>query len=232
MSYDEFGTARRPLRIAVLVKQVPQFEDMAFGPTAPAARRHRARDESLLPPSGGQGDRARPVERRACTVLTLGPPSAEDCLREAVAWGADDGVLITDPAFAGSDTLATARTLAAALGREGPFDLILMGRNSVDSDTGQVAPSSPRCSGSRFSSGPSPSRPTVIGCVLVRAGRRLARRRGAASRGGQLRGAPLRPVQGRPGRTRCGRPGSAADDQRGDARRGALGRGRKPDERR
>jgi len=141
MSYDEFGTARRPLRIAVLVKQVPQFEDMAFGPNGrlqrdgialemnPYCRRAVAKGTELAQWSGG-----------ACTVLTLGPPSAEDCLREAVAWGADVGVLITDPAFAGSDTLATARTLAAALGREGPFDLILMGRNSVDSDTGQVAP--------------------------------------------------------------------------------------------
>src|SRR5207248_1122178 len=74
------------------------------------------------------------------TVFTLGPPSAEDALREAVAWGADAGVLITDPAFAGSDTLATARALAAALRRDGPFDLVLAGRNSVDADTGQVGP--------------------------------------------------------------------------------------------
>src|SRR4051794_35075700 len=74
------------------------------------------------------------------TVFTLGPPSAEDCLREAIAWGATDGVLITDPAFAGSDTLATARALAAALERDGPFDLVLVGRNSVDADTGQVGP--------------------------------------------------------------------------------------------
>ena len=73
-------------------------------------------------------------------MFTLGPPSAEDVLREAIAWGADDGVLITDPAFAGSDTLATARALAAALEREGPFDLVLVGRNSVDADTGQVGP--------------------------------------------------------------------------------------------
>ena len=51
-----------------------------------------------------------------------------------------DGVLVTDPAFAGSDTLATARALAAALEREGPFDLVLVGRNSVDADTGQVGP--------------------------------------------------------------------------------------------
>ena len=49
-------------------------------------------------------------------------------------------MLVTDAAFAGSDTLATARALAAALEREGPFDLVLVGRNSVDADTGQVGP--------------------------------------------------------------------------------------------
>ena len=54
--------------------------------------------------------------------------------------GADRGILISDPAFAGSDTLATARALAAAITKEGPFDLILVGKNSVDADTGQVGP--------------------------------------------------------------------------------------------
>src|SRR5579872_1255534 len=73
-----------------------------------------------------------------CTVLTLGPPSAEDCLREAIAWGADDGVLVTDPAFAGSDTLATARALAAGVRALGDVDAIVCGRNSVDADTAQV----------------------------------------------------------------------------------------------
>lgn len=75
-----------------------------------------------------------------CTVFTLGPPSAEAVLREAIAWGADAGVHLCDEAFAGSDTLATARALAGALRREGPFDLVLVGRNSIDGDTGQVGP--------------------------------------------------------------------------------------------
>src|SRR3984885_15694609 len=72
----------------------------------------------------------------SCTVFTLGPPSAEDVLREAIAWGADGGVHLCDPAFSGSDTLATARSLAAALVREGPCDLILVGRHSRGGDTG------------------------------------------------------------------------------------------------
>src|SRR5204863_9818564 len=74
-------------------------------------------------------------------VFTLGRPAADDTLREAIAWGLErdvdsEGVHVTDAAFAGSDTLATAKALAAALTREGPFDLVLAGRNSVDADTG------------------------------------------------------------------------------------------------
>lgn len=129
------------LRIAILVKQVPRFEAMQLRPDGrlqreglelelnPYCRRAVAKGVELAREHGA-----------ACTVFTLGPPSAEDILREAVAWGAHDAVLITDPAFAGSDTLATARALATALQKEGPFDLVLAGRNSVDADTGQVGP--------------------------------------------------------------------------------------------
>src|SRR5438067_8808899 len=129
------------MRVAILVKQVPKFEAMELGPGGrlvreglelelnPYCRRAVSKGVELAEATGGTS-----------TVFTLGPPSAEDALREAIAWGVDDGVLITDPAFAGSDTLATARALAAALEREGPFDLVLAGRNSVDADTGQVGP--------------------------------------------------------------------------------------------
>lgn len=130
-----------PLRIAALIKQVPRAETMELLPDGRLnradqelelnayCRRAVAKGVELAGESGGE-----------CVVFTLGPASAEDSLREAIACGADRGVHITDPAFAGSDTLATARALAAALRREGPFDLILVGRNSVDADTGQVGP--------------------------------------------------------------------------------------------
>ena len=88
-----------------------------------------------------------------CTVFTLGPPSAEDVLREAVAWGADKGVHLCDSAFSGSDTLATARSLAGALKLEGDFDLILVGRNSLDGDTGQVGPEIAQLCGLPFAAG-------------------------------------------------------------------------------
>jgi electron transfer flavoprotein alpha subunit len=135
------------VRIAALVKQIPKFEAMELGPDG------RLQREGVELEMNAYCRRAvaKAVELAAeragsdVTVITLGPPAAEDVLREAIAWGLDrdvdiEGVLVTDPAFAGSDTLATARALAATLRREGPFDLVLTGRNSVDADTGQVGP--------------------------------------------------------------------------------------------
>ena len=144
----------RPLRIAALVKQVPVAESLELGPDGRLrregadlemnayCRRAVSKGAELAGRSGG-----------SCTVLTLGPETAEDVLREAVAWGADDGVHLCDRAFAGSDTLATARALAAALVREGPFDLVLVGRNSLDGDTGQVGPEVAELLGLPFASG-------------------------------------------------------------------------------
>jgi electron transfer flavoprotein alpha subunit len=131
----------KALRIAVLIKQVPLVETLSLGPDGRLLRHGMDLEiNAYCRRAISQGvELARQTGGRA-TVFTLGPPAAEDALREAVAWGADDGVLITDPAFAGSDTLATARALAAAIERHGPFDLILAGRNSVDADTGQVGP--------------------------------------------------------------------------------------------
>jgi electron transfer flavoprotein alpha subunit len=134
------------LAIAALVKQIPMFEAMALGSDGRLVRdglelemnaycrRAVAQAVELAHEHGG-----------TVRVFTLGPPAAEDVLREAIAWGLDrgvetTGVLVTDRAFAGSDTLATATALAAAVRKEGPFDLVLAGRNSVDADTGQVGP--------------------------------------------------------------------------------------------
>ncbi len=127
------------LSIAVLIKQVPRFDRLRLGASGrlvrtdielelnPYCRRAVSKGIELARASGGR-----------CTVFTLGPPTAEDCLREAMACGADHGVLITDPAFAGSDTLATAQALTSAVRRFGPFDLVICGRNSVDADTAQT----------------------------------------------------------------------------------------------
>ncbi|MEY2455730.1 MAG: hypothetical protein QOK06_824 [Acidimicrobiaceae bacterium] len=129
------------MRIAALVKQIPKFEAMELGSDGRLVREGLELEmNAYCRRAVSKGVELAKATGGTCTVITLGPPSAVDALREAIAWGADDGVLITDPAFAGSDTLATARALAAALDREGPFDLILTGRNSVDADTGQVGP--------------------------------------------------------------------------------------------
>jgi len=72
------------------------------------------------------------------TVISMGPPQAEDALREAIAMGADEAILLSDRAFAGADTLATAYTLAEAIKRIGDYDLVICGRQAIDGDTGQV----------------------------------------------------------------------------------------------
>jgi electron transfer flavoprotein beta subunit len=74
------------------------------------------------------------------TVLSMGPPSSEASLREAMAAGADRAMLLCDPALAGADTLATATALRAGIGSLAPFDLVLFGSRTSDSDTGQVGP--------------------------------------------------------------------------------------------
>jgi electron transfer flavoprotein beta subunit len=74
------------------------------------------------------------------TVLSMGPSTAETTLREALAAGADRAVLLCDPALAGSDTLATATALRAGVDYLAPFDLLLFGTRTSDSDTGQVGP--------------------------------------------------------------------------------------------
>ena len=75
------------------------------------------------------------------TVITMGPSMAEEVLREAIAMGADRGILLNDIQMAGADTLATSRTLAQAIKTQCPdFDLILCGYNTTDSETAQVGP--------------------------------------------------------------------------------------------
>lgn len=77
------------------------------------------------------------------TVMSMGPPQAEDALRKCVSFGADDAILVTDRAFAGADTLATSFALASAitqLGRQLPVDLVFTGKQTIDGDTAQVGP--------------------------------------------------------------------------------------------
>jgi electron transfer flavoprotein alpha subunit len=129
------------MRIAVCIKQVPVVSALQFDAATKTLRREGVRNEvspfdirALL-----KAIELREAHGGEVVAITMGPPSAREALAECLALGADRGLHLCDRAFAGADTLATARALAAALRRE-PFDLILCGRNSVDAETGQVGP--------------------------------------------------------------------------------------------
>jgi len=74
------------------------------------------------------------------TVISMGPPQAEEMLKEAISQGADEAILLSDGAFAGADTWATAYTLTRAINKLGQYDIIICGRQTLDGDTGQVGP--------------------------------------------------------------------------------------------
>jgi electron transfer flavoprotein alpha subunit len=128
------------LDIAILVKVVPASDTLRHDPLLRTAVRDGV--PLFLNPFDQRAlrvglDLRKPGE--AVTVLSMGPPAIEPALREAIGLGADRVVLLTDPQFAGSDTLATSRTLVRALGRVG-HGLVLAGRASTDSETAQVGP--------------------------------------------------------------------------------------------
>ncbi|MCI4330317.1 MAG: FAD-binding protein [Thermoplasmata archaeon] len=126
------------MEIAVLLKVVPATDAMRFDPVLRAAIREGV---PLFPNPFDQRALRVALEMRrpgeSVTVLSMGPPSTEPALRESLELGADRVVLITDPRLAGSDTLASARALVRGLGRTG-HSLVLTGRSSTDSDTGQL----------------------------------------------------------------------------------------------
>ena len=73
-------------------------------------------------------------------VISMGPPQAIDVLTEAIGMGADEGILLSDTAFAGADTWATSHTLGKAIEKIGKYDLIFCGRQAIDGDTAQIGP--------------------------------------------------------------------------------------------
>ena len=132
-----------PLHILVCIKQVPdpeRFDRITLDPATGAINR------AGIPPVTNPVDRhaveealrIREALGGSVTVLTMGPPQARTCLEDALAMGADRGVLLCDTVFAGADTLATAAVLAAGIRSAGDFDLVLCGNESVDGATGQV----------------------------------------------------------------------------------------------
>jgi len=111
---------------------------------APMGRTVRTMDSSELnpydKPALETALRLREEYGGTVTALSMGPETCAFALHEAMAMGVDRSVLVCDISFAGADTLATSNTLAAAISKAAPFDLVLFGVRSADSDTGQVGP--------------------------------------------------------------------------------------------
>jgi electron transfer flavoprotein beta subunit len=127
------------LNIIVCVKQVP--DTTAEKRLGDNKRLDRAAVESILNPfdeyAVEEAIRIKEAQGATVTVLCMGPQGADSALRKALAMGCDNGVLVSAPALAGTDTLGTARVLAAAI-KKLPYDLVLTGMQSTDARTGQV----------------------------------------------------------------------------------------------
>jgi electron transfer flavoprotein beta subunit len=130
------------VNVVVCVKHVPDTADVRVDPETKALVREGV--EHVINPFDENAVEAalqlRDVHGGRVTAITMGPPQAAESLRHALAMGADEAVLLTDPASRGSDTLATSYTLAQMVRRLDGFDLIICGKQAIDGDTGQVGP--------------------------------------------------------------------------------------------
>ncbi|MDU5184043.1 MAG: electron transfer flavoprotein subunit beta/FixA family protein [Peptoniphilus harei] len=130
------------MNIVVCIKQVPDTNEVRLDPVTNTLIRDGV--PSIIYPDDKSGlevalrlkDENPDIH---VTVLSMGPPQAQEALREALAMGADDGILVSDRAFGGADTWATSCTITAAL-EHLDFDLIICGRQAIDGDTAQVGP--------------------------------------------------------------------------------------------
>jgi len=129
------------MKIVVCLKQVPDTNQVKIDPVTGTLIREGV--PSIINPEDKhaleEALRIKDANGAHVTVITMGPPQAEAALREAMAMGADEAILVTDRAFAGADTLATSHALAGAL-KKLDYDLILAGRQAIDGDTAQVGP--------------------------------------------------------------------------------------------
>ena len=131
--------------IIVLAKQVPDTRNVGKDAMKADGTVNRAALPAIFNPEDLNAmEQALDIKDRfpgsTITVLTMGPGRAAEILREGLFRGADDGVLLTDRAFAGADTLATSYALSMAIRKMGKFDIIVSGRQAIDGDTAQVGP--------------------------------------------------------------------------------------------
>ncbi len=130
------------MNIVVCLKQVPGTTEVKINPQTNTLIRQGIKN--ILNPFDSyaleEGVRLREKHGGKVTAISMGPPQAADMLREAISLGADEAVLLSDAAFAGADTFATAYTLCGAIKKIGQYDLVVCGRQSTDGDTAQVGP--------------------------------------------------------------------------------------------
>jgi electron transfer flavoprotein beta subunit len=131
------------MKILVLVKQVPETDSLVLDPETGTVV--RSAETAIVNPLDLYAiEAALRIAESSMSVSTLalsmGPPQAESALREALAMGIGEAALVTGAAFAGADTWATAKALAAAARALGGFDLVFCGEKATDGDTGQVGP--------------------------------------------------------------------------------------------
>jgi electron transfer flavoprotein beta subunit len=128
--------------VIVCIKQVPDTTDIKIDPETHTLIREGV--EAIINPFDTyaieEGLRIKEKLTGKLTVITMGPAQAESALREAISLGADEAILISDRAFAGSDTWATSYILAKAIEEVAKFDLIICGKQAIDGDTAQVGP--------------------------------------------------------------------------------------------
>ncbi|UCH34076.1 MAG: electron transfer flavoprotein subunit beta/FixA family protein, partial [Armatimonadota bacterium] len=133
------------LRIVACIKQVPDTSQVRMDPETNTLIREGV--PSIINPFDihaiEEAVRLKETYGGTATMLCMGPPWAKESLQKALSFGADDAVLLTDRALAGSDTWATSVALAAAirkLDEEAPVDIVICGKQTIDGDTAQVGP--------------------------------------------------------------------------------------------
>lgn len=130
------------MRFVVLVKQVPETTEVRIDPDTKTLMREGI--PSIVNPFDSyaieEALRHREQHGGSVTAVSMGPPQAEEALKEAVAMGCDEAILLTDPDFRGADTWATSVTLARAVSRLEDVKVIFAGKQAIDGDTAQVGP--------------------------------------------------------------------------------------------
>lgn len=130
------------MNIIVCIKQVPDTTNVKIDPKTNTLIREGVAsiinpfDENAIE----EALRLRDSHGGKITVITMGPPQATEALKQSIAMGADEAILLSDRSFAGADTWATSYTLSQAIKKIGVYDLVLFGKQAIDGDTAQVGP--------------------------------------------------------------------------------------------